>query len=76
MGLQPKTVTLQTTDGRTEQVEISKIKIGDTLIIKPGEKVAVDGRVIDGASYVDESMLSGEPLPIYKEAKAEVLPAR
>lgn len=72
MGLQPKTVTLQTADGRTEQVEISKIKIGDTLIIKPGEKVAVDGRVIDGASYVDESMLSGEPLPIYKEAKAEV----
>ena len=72
MGLQPKTVTLQTADGRTEQVEISQIKIGDTLIIKPGEKVAVDGRVIDGASYVDESMLSGEPLPIYKEAKAEV----
>lgn len=72
MGLQPKTVTLQTADGRTEQVEISKIKIGDTLIIKPGEKVAVDGRVIDGASYVDESMLSGEPIPIYKEAKAEV----
>ena len=72
MGLQPKTVTLQTADGRTEQVEISQIKIGDTLIIKPGEKVAVDGRVIDGESYVDESMLSGEPLPIYKEAKAEV----
>ena len=72
MGLQPKTVTLQTAYGRTEQVKISKIKIGDTLIIKPGEKVAVDGRVIDGASYVDESMLSGEPVAVSKHKDAKV----
>lgn len=72
IGLQPKTVTVQTDDGGTKQTEISQINIGDILIIKPGEKVAVDGRVIDGSSYVDESMLSGEPLPIYKETSAKV----
>src|SRR5690606_35946412 len=66
MGLQPKTVTVRQPDGREKQVAIAAVQIGDTLVVKPGEKIAVDGRVLSGQSYVDESMLSGEPLPVAK----------
>ena len=72
MGLQPKTVTLVNEAGVQEEIPVSRVHPGDLLLVKPGEKVAVDGLVTDGSSYVDESMLSGEPVPVFKEKGAEV----
>ncbi|MBS1594084.1 MAG: copper-translocating P-type ATPase [Bacteroidetes bacterium] len=70
MGLQPKTVTVIQGDNSEKQVAIEDVHEGDTILVKPGERIAVDGIVISGSSYVDESMLSGEPLPVLK-AEAE-----
>lgn len=72
MGLQPKTVTLVSYDGRMEEIPVEEIKVDDVLLVKPGEKIAVDGRVIGGESYVDESMISGEPVPVLKKDGAKV----
>jgi P-type Cu2+ transporter len=66
MGLQPKKVTLINEKGHQEQISIEKVRKGDVVLVKPGEKIAVDGIVISGSSYVNESMLSGEPLPVLK----------
>ena len=66
MGLQPKTVTILHEGGHQMQIPIEKVAIGDIIVVKPGEKIAVDGTVVSGNSYVDESMLSGEPLPVLK----------
>ncbi len=71
MGLQPKTVTV-IKDGKTEVVDIRDIRPGDIIAVRPGERVAVDGTVTDGASYVDESMLSGEPVPVAKQQDSKV----
>ncbi len=67
IGLQPKTVTLITGEGEQKQIPIEEVKIGNAILVKPGEKIAVDGKVINGNSYVDESMLSGEPVPVLKQ---------
>jgi Cu2+-exporting ATPase len=67
IGLQPKTVTLRTSGGEQKQIPIEEVKIGDVIVVKPGEKIAVDGKVSEGSSYVDESMLSGEPVPVLKQ---------
>src|SRR5690606_14272030 len=67
MGLQPKTVTVIQTDGTEKQTAIEVVNAGDILLVKPGEKIAVDGVVVSGNSYVDESMLSGEPIPVLKK---------
>lgn len=67
MGLQPKSVIRIGPDDREETVPISDILTGDTLLIRPGDKVPVDGAVEAGESYVDESMISGEPVPVLKE---------
>ena len=72
MGLQPKTVTRLTASGREEEVHIGQIRPGDLIVVHPGERVAVDGTVTEGASYVDESMLSGEPVPVAKRQDAKV----
>lgn len=72
MGLQPLTVTKEDEQGRQTTIPIEQIQINDILIVKPGEKIAVDGSVIDGNSYVDESMLSGEPVPVLKNENAKV----
>lgn len=72
IGLQPKTVTLLTPDGKQQEVSIEQIRVHDTLLVKPGEKIAVDGMVCEGNSYVNESMLSGEPVPVYKEKGSHV----
>jgi Cu2+-exporting ATPase len=72
MGLQPKTVTRVDEAGAQEEIPVSRVKTGDVLFVKPGGKVAVDGLVIDGGSYVDESMLSGEPVPTFKEKGGKV----
>lgn len=72
IGLQPKTVMVLTSNGETEEIPIVNVKIGDTIVVKPGEKIAVDGKVISGTSFVDESMLSGEPLAVEKAEGSEV----
>jgi Cu2+-exporting ATPase len=66
MGLQPKKVTLMHEGGHQMEVPVEQVKVGDILLVKPGEKIAVDGIVISGNSYVDESTMSGEPLPVPK----------
>jgi Cu2+-exporting ATPase len=67
MGLQPKTVMVIQHDGTEKQTAIEDVNAGDVLLVKPGEKIAVDGMVTSGNSYVDESMLSGEPIPVLKQ---------
>ncbi len=66
MGLQPQTVVRLLSDGRTEEVPTAHVGVGDLLLVRPGEKIPVDGIVHNGHSYVDESMLSGEPTPVAK----------
>lgn len=72
MGLQSKTVIVIGADGIEQQTAIEDVKKGDVILVKPGEKIAVDGMVISGESYVDESMLSGEPLPVQKTENEKV----
>ncbi len=66
IGLQPKIVTIIDKDGNSQQVAIENIQIGDIIQVKPGEKIAIDGIVLNGESYVDESLLSGEAMPVLK----------
>jgi len=66
MGLQPQTVTVIKADGDEETLSIENVQKNDIILVKPGEKIAVDGTVTTGSSYVDESMLSGEPVPVLK----------
>jgi Cu2+-exporting ATPase len=66
VGLQPRTVARVSSTGTTEEVEIDHIRVGDLLLARPGERIAVDGKVADGDSFVDESMLSGESVPVEK----------
>ncbi len=66
MGLRPNTVLRETKNGQTEQIAIDQVNVDDILVVRPGESIAVDGVVIDGESYVDESMISGEPIPVLK----------
>jgi P-type Cu2+ transporter len=72
MGLQPKTVTVVHEGGHQMEMPITKVKVGDTILVKPGEKIAVDGTVSFGSSFVDESMISGEPIPVQKERDDKV----
>ena len=72
IGLQPKTVTVIDEGGHQMSTPIENIVIGDIILVKPGEKIAVDGIVIKGSSYVDESMLSGEPVAVKKEENEKV----
>jgi Cu2+-exporting ATPase len=72
MGLQPKTVIVIQADGTEKQTAIDEVNAGDIILVKPGEKIAVDGMVTSGSSYVDESMLSGEPVPVLKEENEKV----
>lgn len=72
MGLQPHTVMLVDDRGMQRRVAIADVKAGDTVLVKPGERIPVDGIVVSGSSYVDESMLTGEPVAVLKEEGAEV----
>lgn len=72
MGLQPKTVTLIKANNEQETIPVSQVNQGDLLLVKPGEQIAVDGIVISGTSYVDESMLTGEPVPVAKSENEKV----
>ena len=70
LGLAPATARVVRQDGSEEDVPLDQVQVGDRLRVRPGEKVAVDGIVIDGSSIVDESMVSGEPTPVEKTAGA------
>lgn len=72
IGLQPKTVTIVRENGQLQEIPISEIRMDDVVLVKPGEKIAVDGTVTDGSSFVDESMLSGESLPVEKRVGTHV----
>jgi len=71
MGLQPKTVVVMRGSEQTE-VPLEAVKVNDLILVKPGNRIPVDGNVIEGKSYVDESMISGEPVPVLKEKGAAV----
>ncbi len=60
-------------DGETLELPVDEIKLGDLIILRPGEKIAVDGEVTEGSSYVDQSMITGEPIPVEKSVGAEVV---
>ncbi|MEJ2124620.1 MAG: heavy metal translocating P-type ATPase [Alphaproteobacteria bacterium] len=72
IGLQPKTARV-VRHGETTEVPLESVQVGDIVVVRPGEKVASDGEVIDGSSYVDESMITGEPVPVTKAAGDEVV---
>ena len=74
MGLQPKTVHRLNDDNTESVIKISDVKVNDHLLVKPGERIPVDGIVVSGNSYVDESMISGEPVAVEKKKDASVLP--
>ncbi|HEY9102522.1 copper-translocating P-type ATPase [Chitinimonas sp.] len=75
LGLAPKTARRVRDDGSDEDVPIAEVQAGDRLRVRPGEKVPVDGVVLDGSSAVDESMLTGEPLPAAKRPGDKVIGA-
>jgi len=68
LDLAPKHARRMAADGREEDVPLDEVVAGDRLRVRPGEKVPVDGNVVDGASYVDESMITGEPIPVEKQS--------
>jgi Cu2+-exporting ATPase len=68
IGLQPKMVTVESKG----EVPLGQVMVGDIILVKPGERIPVDGQLTGGSSYVDESMISGEPVPVLKEAGAAV----
>lgn len=75
LGLSPKTARRIGTDGVEEDVALTHVHVGDTLRVRPGEKVPVDGIVLEGESAVDEAMLTGEPMPVTKRNGDKVIGA-
>jgi len=75
LGLAPKTARIVRADGREEDIPLEQVKPGDRLRVRPGEKVPVDGIVVEGASSIDESMVTGEPIPAEKHARDRVIGA-
>ena len=73
LGLAPKTARRIEADGQEHDVDLNEIRPGDRLRVRPGEKIPVDGSVLEGRSSVDESMVSGEPVPVEKTAGAKVI---
>ncbi|HEX4993338.1 MAG TPA: heavy metal translocating P-type ATPase [Methylomirabilota bacterium] len=72
LGLQPKAARRLRQDGREEDVPLEHVAVGDRLRVRPGERVPVDGVVLDGRSAVDEALVTGEPIPVEKEAGSRV----
>jgi len=72
VGLRPRTA-LVLRDGNETEIAIEDVAAGDLVIVKPGEKIPVDGEVVDGESYVDESMITGEPIPVLKSKGSKVV---
>ena len=75
LGMAPKTARRILPDGTEEDIPLTHVHAGDTLRVRPGEKIPVDGEVIEGQSAVDESMLTGEPVPVSKKAGDKVIGA-
>ncbi|BDZ70254.1 copper-translocating P-type ATPase [Methanobacterium petrolearium] len=73
IGLQAKTATIIDEEGFETQVPIEDVMVGDKILVKPGEKIPVDGKVVSGESYVDESMITGEPIPVLKQDGSPVV---
>ncbi len=73
LGLAPKTAKVIRDDGTEEEIPLDNIKPGDRLRVRPGEKVPVDGMVLEGESFVDESMITGEPIPVEKRRGDKVV---
>ncbi len=71
MGLRPKTATILV-NGKEKEISLSQVKVGDVVIVRPGESIPVDGVVMEGESTVDESMLTGEPIPVDKTPGAKI----
>ncbi|MEA5257864.1 heavy metal translocating P-type ATPase [Arcicella aquatica] len=71
MGLQPKTVLI-IDNGVEKEIAIADVQVSDRILIRPGDKIPVDGKVLSGNSFVDESMMSGEPLPVEKSKGSKV----
>jgi Cu2+-exporting ATPase len=72
IGMQPNTVTIVHHGGHMMEIPIEQVKVNDILLVKPGGKIPVDGTVENGESYVDESMISGEPVPVLKQKDSKV----
>jgi Cu+-exporting ATPase len=72
LGLAPKTARLLRDDGNEEDIQLDRVKPGDRLRVRPGEKIPVDGIVLEGNTSVDESMITGEPIPVEKVKDAHV----
>lgn len=72
LGLQAKTA-LVIRDGKEEEISIDEVVLGDIVIVKPGQKIPVDGLIVEGSSFVDESMLTGEPIPVEKIIDSQVV---
>ncbi|MFF8930957.1 heavy metal translocating P-type ATPase [Streptomyces longwoodensis] len=72
LDLAPATATLVRDDGGEESVPTDALRVGDTILVRPGERIGADGRVLDGASEVDQATITGEPLPVAKETGDEV----
>ncbi|WP_310491862.1 heavy metal translocating P-type ATPase [Dechloromonas sp.] len=75
LGLAPRTARRINPDGTEEDIPLTHVHVGDTLRVRPGEKVPVDGAVLEGSSAVDEAMLTGEPLPVTKRPGDQVIGA-
>ncbi|MGW7587603.1 heavy metal translocating P-type ATPase [Streptomyces rubiginosohelvolus] len=72
LDLAPTTATRLLTDGGEETIPAEELKVGDTVLVRPGERVGADGQVVEGASDVDQATITGEPLPVAKQAGDEV----
>ncbi|MGW6645742.1 heavy metal translocating P-type ATPase [Streptomyces iakyrus] len=72
LDLAPATATRLSPDGGEQAVSVEELAVGDTVLVRPGERVGADGRVLDGASEVDQATITGEPLPVPKERGDEV----
>lgn len=75
LGLAPKTARIVRDDGREEDIKLEQVQVGDVLRVRPGEKIPVDGQVVEGSSSVDESMVTGEPIPVEKQQGEKLIGA-
>ena len=72
IGMQPKTATI-IREGSEVQIPIEEVEVNDNVVVKPGERIPADGEVIEGESYVDESAITGEPVPVFKKDGSNVV---
>jgi Cu+-exporting ATPase len=72
IGMQPKTATI-IKEGSEVQIPIEEVEVNDTVVVKPGERIPADGEVVEGESYVDESSITGEPVPVFKKNGSKVV---